>query len=155
MILMANENEIKKKQYYFKGFKWVLGNSFWALLPLWFMYFMKFVSGNKVGDDEIQHLVIHDGVILFVCCAFMGAALVELVLILINLKIMTAYRFAIIPCFISLLILTDYALIISKIIDYECFNITSKTSIIVIILTIIYCTFVKAEIYIKEDTRHA
>ena len=151
---MAEDKEVPKWRYYWKGFKWLAGNTFWALLPLWFMMFLNLVSGGKVGKDEINHLVVHDGVILFVCCAIMGSALVELILTGIKLRVMAAYSYAIIPCFIALLILTNYALILAKIIDYECFSLASLTSRVVIILTIIFCIFTKAEIYIKEDTKH-
>jgi hypothetical protein len=151
---MPNETGINKKQYYIKSLKWLAGNVFWGLIPLWFLLFINTVSGGKAATEEINHIVAHDGVILFVCTAIMGTVLVEYVLTGYKVRIWKAYRVAIIPCFISLLLLTNYSLILAHIITYDCFSINSWTSRIVGALTILFCIFTKTEVYIKEDTKH-
>ncbi len=147
------EKEIPYSQYLKKSFFWVAGNALFGLTPLLFMQFVYLVSGFKVGGEEIKHLV-HDGVVLFVCCAIMGAVLVEFVLSGYEMKISRSYKLLIIPGFIMLLLLTDYFLINLKAIDTSCFALDSWTSLIVIVLSFLFCTFNKANYYIKEDTRH-
>jgi hypothetical protein len=140
-------------QYYRKSVSWVLGNAFFGLLPLLFMMFIQAVSEKKVGSEEIQHL-IQDGVVLFVCCAIIGAVLVEFILSGQRLKISTVYGWTAIPFSIFLIILTDYFLINLKAIDHSCFHLDSLTSKVVIGLTFVYCTFTKANLYLMEDTKH-
>lgn len=150
---MPNGKDVPYYQYLIKSSKWVIGNSFFGLLPLLFILFINAVSGGKTGNEEISRL-IHDGVILFVCCAIMGAVLIDYILLGIKQKIALTIGLLIIPGFIVILLLTDYTLIILKEIDNSCFNLSSNTSKIVIGLTIIFSIFTKASIFIKEDSRH-
>src|SRR5437762_8516320 len=105
---MTEDQEIPYSEYLYKSIKWLLGNAFFGLIPLWFILFINIVSGGKAGSEEIDHIVVHDGVILFVCCAIMGSVLVDYIVAGIKMKISLAYRLAIIPCFIIMLIITDY-----------------------------------------------
>ncbi|PWU01085.1 MAG: hypothetical protein C5B52_07845 [Bacteroidetes bacterium] len=152
---MRSEGGKQKWNYYWKAIKWLLGNGFWTLLPLWFILFMSGLSDGKFGTEEIFHLIVHDGLILFVCCAIAGSTLVDLILTDRTARIISFIWIALIPCFLALVILADYALIIGKFIDPECFKLTSKTSLAVILVTIFYCVFVKAQIYHKEETKNA
>ena len=152
---MAESKTLPERHYFWKSFKWLFGNVCWGLIPLWFVIFVNIVSDGKTGYDEIQHIITRDGAILFVCCAIMGSVMVDYVLTGSIMKIWHAYRLLLIPGFIVLLLLTDYALILAKIINYSCFSLNSWTSKIVIALTILFSIFIKTEINIKEDRRHA
>lgn len=152
-------NEIEEEQqpieywpYFRKSIVWVFGNACFGLTPLLFMLFVNMVSGHKVGSEEISHL-INDGVVLFVCCAILGAALIELMLSGMKMKISHAYSIGIVPLFILALILTDYFLINLKVIDTSCFMLSSGTSKIVILFSTVFCIFTKANLYIREATR--
>lgn len=139
--------------YLIKSFTWVVGNAFFGLLPLLFMQFIYWVSENRLGKDEIDHLV-HDGVVLFVCCAVLGAVLVEFILSGQRLKISETIRRIAIPIFIFVLILMDYFLINLKVIDKSCFDISSTTSSVVMVLSLYYCIFTKFRLYVKEETKY-
>ncbi|HWJ25867.1 MAG TPA: hypothetical protein VNS32_04950 [Flavisolibacter sp.] len=140
------------KYYYRKSVAWFLLNAAFGLLPLLFMKFVFLVSGNGVGAEEINHL-IEDGVVQFVCCAITGAVLVDIGLSGEKVKVSKAYWWLVIPAFMVALLLTNYILIILKAQDRSCFNISSWSSICIIILTLFYCTFNKASLYMKEDSK--
>jgi hypothetical protein len=135
-----------------KSVFWLIGNALFGLLPLIFMKFIFLMSDKKAGGEEIKHL-IEDGVIQFVCCAICGASLVDLALSGEKMKISKAYAWGIIPVVIVGLLLTNYILIILKVIDHTCFHIGSNTSLIIISLTVIFCILVKTRLYIKEETK--
>lgn len=117
------------------------------------MWFVEFVSGGKVGSDEVRHL-LKDGVHLFVCCAILGAIIIEFILSRHEMRTSTMFLLSIVPIFIFGLILVDYILINVKAINEDSFELHTWTSQIVIIFTAIYCIFIKASLYIKEETKY-
>jgi len=140
--------------YFLKSSKWLFGNFLFGLVPLWFILFVYLVSGGRAGKEEVDHIIVRDGAILFVCCAIMGSVLVDFMLAGLTIKIGVAYRLAIIPVFIMLLLLTDYSLIMGKIIDDDCFTLSSCTSKLVIALSALFSLITKTSLYIKEDAAH-
>ncbi|HVY73683.1 MAG TPA: hypothetical protein VG890_02575 [Puia sp.] len=150
---MQGENPILYWLYLRRAFLWVVGNTIFGLAPLIFMAFVFMTSEGKVGSDEMTHL-IHDGVVLFVCCAVMGAVLVEFALAGFVMKGSAIIAIYAVPFFILALISIDYLFIHLRIIDGTCFDLSSKTSKFVMIFSSGYATFTKADLYIKEDMRH-
>jgi hypothetical protein len=110
-------------------------------------------KSGHIGDDEMSHL-IHDGVVLFVCCSIMGAVIVDFMLSDYLLKGAVIFAIYIFPLFLLGLISVDYLFIRLKIIDGSCFDPSSKTSIFVMGFSVIYSTLSKADLYIKEDSKH-
>lgn len=138
--------------YYFKSVKWYIGNALFGLFPLILMWLVYYRSGGKTGEEEIYHL-IHDGVIVFLCIALMGAVVVEFLLSgpkLSGISIFTIYLF---PFIVLGIISLDYLLIYLKVIDNSSFHLNSRTTIITIILSFAYCTFTKATLYKKEENK--
>ena len=54
---------------------------------------------------------------------------------------------------ISLLFL-EYLFVVLKIIEADCFNITSKSTIFIVLFSAIYCILNKTNLLITEDTNH-
>lgn len=145
--------KVPYKQYVKKSLLWFVLNGACGVSPLLFMCFVFFISQRKVGHDEIKHL-INDGVILFVCCAIMGSVLIDFLLGGFKVKGIAALAIIAIPGSVLVLISFDYLLFIMKIIDGTCFALSSLTTKCVIVISLFYCIFTKANLYIKEDTRH-
>jgi len=150
----SQENPIRFRNYLMKSVKWVIGNTLFGLLPLWFIYFLFVISRGKVASSEIDHIIEHDAAILFVCCGMMGAVLWDFMLAGIKLKMSVAFRLFIVPGFVAMVLFTDQVLILLKAIDNTCFNLRSYTTIIIVVLTISFTIFTKANLYVIEDTRN-
>jgi hypothetical protein len=136
-----------------KTIKWLIANGIIGLAPLLIICMVNFIAEGKVGSAEVKHL-INDGVVLFVCCAMMGAVVIDFKLGGFNL---TGWRFVsiyITPFAILGIILLEYLMKFFKAIPEEWFRLNSTTSIIVISLSLIYCTLAKTNLYMKEDFKH-
>jgi hypothetical protein len=140
-------------QYLKKTFLWVVGNTIFGLAPLLFMCFVRLISGNKIGNSEIDSL-IHEGAIPFLCCAIMGAIAVEFLLSGYLFRSVQIFAIYLYPLFILSIISIDYLFISLRIVTPQTFNLSSETSIFVIILSFGYCLFAKTKLYIKEGIQH-
>lgn len=139
--------------YFWKTFKWFIGNALFGVFPLVFMCIIYYLSEKKLGGHEIEKLV-YDGAVLFVCIAMVGAVLVDYYLS--GFRATGFGRFAIyaFPSLILMLISVNYFLIHIKVIDNSRFSITSNTTIWTVAMSFIYILFVKTNLYIKEDVNH-
>lgn len=144
------------RTYLWKSFKWVVGNAVFGLAPIIFMWAVFGASDGNIGNDEIRH-IIHDGAILFVCCAIMGSVLVDHFLSSFRFEKLGSIEFLTIyftPFFILLWLCLKYFLVYDKKINDSCFDISSKTSIVTISFSFLYCVFIKANFYVKEDNKN-
>ena len=130
---------------------WVLGNVFFGLIPLVFISFIYALSAGKAGYKEIQHL-IHDGIVLFVCTSITGSVLVDLMLSGITMKVSLFFGFLVIPVIVFAFALAGYSLISLKIIESSDLEKKPSGYIIVMVLAITSCIFVKTFLYIKEKS---
>lgn len=146
-----------KKVTYFnylkKSFCWLLGNFAFGLGPLLLMGIVYIVSEHKYGFDDIMKL-IHEGAILFVCCAMMGSVLVDFLLAGYRLRGSEVFATFIFPFALLAIVALEYLFIILKIINTDCFNIFSGNSIFVVGCSFGYCLLIKTNLLIKEDTSH-
>ncbi len=138
--------------YYWKSCKWFLGNAAFGIFPVLLMWLVYGLSEGKTGQKEIFHL-IHDGVIVFLCIALMGAVMVEFLLSGPKMSGFSIFTIYIFPLIVLGIISLDYLLIYLNVIDSTVFNLNSWTTIITIVLSFSYCTFTKATLYKKEANK--
>lgn len=139
--------------YLMKSIKWTVGNAIFGIFPLLFVWLLYGLSGGKTGHEELYRL-IHDGVILFVCIAIMGAVVVEYLISGFPVSGFAVLRIYIFPLGVLGIVCIDFMLIQFKQIDNQCFDIDSLTTKIVVFLSLFYTIFTKASLYMKEDFRH-
>jgi hypothetical protein len=140
-------------EYVWRSFKWTILNGALGLAPLIFMCIMSCMSEKDGFSHEITHL-IRDGVHLFVCCALMGAVVVDFWLAGIPVSGMRLVFIYLMPVFVLIFLLFEYLLIYLRIAEAGNFYISSSTSIVVIGLSVLYCIFAKASLYANEDKKH-
>lgn len=136
--------------FYIKAVKWFLGNVIFGLAPIILMFVVYGLSERKTGLEEIQRL-IHDGVIIFVLIAIMGAVMVDYFLSGIKSSGRSIFTIYIFPLCVLAIASIDYLLTYLKIIDGTCFALGSLTTKIISILSLLYCTFTKAKLYLREN----
>ena len=139
--------------YTWKSIKWCAGNALFALFPVLVLRFVVLVSTNPVFKNKLNDL-IEDGVILFVCCAIVGATFVEFLISRFKYTANEIILIFVTPLVMHGLLAVEYILMISHVIDKQPFFMTSWTSKIVISFSTIYCILGKANYYIREDERH-
>lgn len=151
-LLMANERS-SYWLYLWKTAKWMIGNAIFGIFPLLFMCSVYYISEEKLGKEEINTLV-YEGAILFVCIAIVGSVLVDFFLSGFRPNGFPRFAIYIFPLIILFIISINYFLIHIKIIDKSRFSLSSGTTIVTVILSVIYILFVKTNLYMKEDLRH-
>ena len=140
-------------KYLKKTLIWIFGNFCFGIGPIIFLRFVISVSQGKVCTDTLSRL-IHEGAILFVCCAMMGSVVVDFYNSGFFLKGSRIFATYISPFIILFGICVEYLLVIMKVVDDNCFDTSSKTTIFVVTFTFFYCLFIKTNLMIKEDTRN-
>lgn len=118
------------------------------------MWVISLLSDNKVGSTEVEHQ-IHEGGVLFVFLALVGAVALDYYLTGIRFNGIARFSTNLTPIFILCVIFVNYLLIKLKIIDQARFSLNSYTSYIVCTVSILYISFVKTNTAIKEDERNA
>jgi hypothetical protein len=137
---------------YFKAVKWYLGNALFGLVPVLLIWLVNGLTEGRTGAEKIYEL-IHDGVIVFVCIALMGAVMVEFLLSGPKMSGFSIFTVYFIPLIILGFISLDYLLIYLNIVDKSVFNLGSRTTVFTIILSFTYCTFTKATLEKKEANK--
>lgn len=65
-------------KYLKKTLIWIFGNFCFGIGPIIFLRFVISISQGKICTDTLNRL-IHEGAILFVCCAMMGSVVVDFI----------------------------------------------------------------------------
>lgn len=145
--------KITYKNYVIKSAIWYFGNFFFGIVPVLFMGLIYLVSRHKLGFDDMDKL-IHEGAILFVCCAMMGGVMVDFLQSPFKMGGRQIFVTVIAPILVLGLLCIEYLFVVLKIINADCFNITSLSTIFVVLFSLVYCILNKTVLLIKEDTQH-
>lgn len=136
-------------EYYWKSLKMFLLNFLFGLFPLVLVWFINVMFGG-INTEEQKHL-IRDGVVIFVSIACMGGVMVEFLLSRHKFrgpKILAIFLF---PVALMWIVGVEYLLVVVKKIDHNVFDLDSSSTIFVFLLSFIYSTFAKANLYFLED----
>ena len=143
-----------KFNYWFKAFKWFMGNSMFGIFPLFLMLTVNTLTDGRAGEHEVNHLIYEGGVVLFVMIAIMGSVTVDYLLSGFTTSGLAVFAIYYFPLVILGFVSLEFVLICMKLLDKETFGLTSATTIIVVTLSFVYSTATKANLYIKEDSVH-
>ena len=138
--------------YYWKSLKWFIGNLLFGLVPLLLMWVVEILSDGRTGSDGFN-TILHEGAIHFLCIALMGAVMTEFLISGIKFGGFSVFEIYIFPLLVLSFVSLEYLLVYLEKTDNKCFDLTSTTTCVVFFLSFIYCTFIKALFYIKEDTK--
>jgi len=125
-----------------KAFGWVTANAAFGLAPLIFLRLINPVLSRHEAGHEI-HELIKGGTVLFVCCALMGAAVIDLVQSKIKFSNFAFFALYVIPFIILAIICLLYLLIILGHVNENLFTSFSDLYIFIILFTLFYCTMAK------------
>lgn len=142
------------RAYVLKSVYWYFGNLFFGCAPIIFLGFVYLASRGKLGFDDMQKQ-IHEGAILFVSVAMIGGVMVDLLQSEIEIKAKQIIPLVLVPVFSIGFLFLEYLFVILKVIDIDCFNITSGSSSFILCFSMAYCILNKTNLLIKEDTRYA
>ncbi len=132
---------------------WCLGNFTFGVTPILFMWLVYILSRHRYGFEDMDKL-IHEGGVLFVCCAMVGGVLVDFLQANFRWRGLQIFVIFIVPLAIVGLLCLEYLFVVMKIINADCFNITSITSTFVVGFSFLYCIVNKSVLLIMEDTQH-
>ena len=144
-------SDIRPKNYVLKSINWYIGNFCFGIIPVIFMGLVYLMSNHKLGFDDMQKQ-IHEGVILFVCCAMMGGVLVDFLQSDFKWTGRQIFATFISPFAVMAILCIEYLFVVLNIINTDCFNISSFNSIFVVGFSFGYCIIFKTILLIKEDT---
>jgi hypothetical protein len=153
VTLYMPERKIIQWDYTWKSIKWTVGNAVFALFPVILLEIVNGMSTNNHFGNKIDDLV-RDGAVMFVCCAILGAVLVEFWVAGFVYNVNQITLIFVIPIVVHALLALEYVLILLGIAAKDSFIITSWTSKIVITFSVLYCIFAKANYYMRENQRH-
>lgn len=139
--------------YLRKTLYWLIGNLLFGLAPLLFMCVVYAIAEQKIGGPVIDQLV-HDGVVPFVCCAIMGSILLDYALggySFTPYQVFTIFGF---PIGILMILCLNYLFIRIHIVPEDRFDLFSYTSILVIVLSVVYSLVAKTHLFAREDTKY-
>lgn len=155
-ITTTEENEETIKQsywhYYWKSFKWFLGNLVFGLIPVLLLLLVRYLTDGGSGSGEIG-ILIHEGVIHFLCIALMGAVLTESLLSGAKSSGIGIFALYMFPLLVLSFVSLEYLLVFLNKMNNACFEVTSPPTIIVFLLSFGYCSFGKASSYMDESTK--
>jgi hypothetical protein len=146
-------NRIGYLQYLRKSFIWYVGNFIFGIIPLLFLWLAYIISRGKIGFDDMDKL-IHEGAILFVAASMMGGVLVDFLQSGTKMSGRQIFVVVISPILAISLLCLQYLFVVLKIINADCFNITSWSTIFVVCFSLGYCLINKTNLLIQEDTKH-
>lgn len=127
----------------------LLSNAAFGLAPLLFLLLLNPLLQHKNATSEIDRL-IGGGIILFVCCALMGAVIIDILISKISFKRFAFFAVNISPFILLFFICLLYLLAILGSINPTIFTTFSKFYTFVIMFTIFYFILGKYLLY-KND----
>jgi hypothetical protein len=139
--------------YVRKGILWYAGNLVFGSMPILFLGLVSWASQGKLGFDDMQK-EIHKGAVLFVCISMMGGVMVDLLQSETKFSGQQIVAKILTPIFIMGVLLLEYLFIVLKIINTDCFNITSRSSVFLLGFSMMYCIVIKIKLSITEDTKY-
>jgi len=143
---------ISKGRCLFRSALWFISNALFGLAPLLSLCLVNPILSKHSALEEI-HKLMQGGTILFVCCALMGAVIIDILIENVNFKSKVSFfAFNVAPFLLLGIICFLYIMIIVGEVNESVFTTFSKFYIFVIIFTIGYCTFGKYFIYLKTHT---
>jgi hypothetical protein len=133
-----------------KAILWLIGNAAFGLMPLWFLLVINnlLIDNHNVAHEI--HVLLKGGVILFVCCALMGAVSIDILTEKLPFKRLSFLAVNIVPFLISGIISLIYLLIILGHASPTFFMTFSKFHTCVVAFTIVYCIGSKYLIFITK-----
>jgi hypothetical protein len=132
-----------------KAFCWFLANAAFGLAPLIFLWLINPILSKHEASSAILEL-IRGGTILFVCCALMGAAVIDIVQSKIKFGRLSFFTLNISPFILLGTICLLYLLIILGHVDEKVFSSFSGFYIFTIAFTFFYCTLAKYTLFNNE-----
>lgn len=123
---------------------------FLGLLPLIFMWGVA-SFGNEPTRQEMNHLIA-EGLFLFVCCAVMGAVLIDMIVSKIKLTKIAVFALIVAPIGAYVLMLIIYLLNVVRVVKYNYFGFHSKLTMFMLIFSFVYCTLAKASLLSSEQS---
>lgn len=142
----------KVRDYAARSLFWYVGNLAFGCIPVLFLAAVFWASDGKLGNEDMQRQ-IRGGAILFVCVAMIGGVMIDY---LQSETRFSGYQIVFIvltPILIIGIILLKYLFFVIKIIDVDCFKLTSGSSLFVVGFSIIYCISNKINLLIREDQK--
>jgi len=132
-----------------KAFSWFLANAAFGLAPLIFLWLINPILSRHEASPAILEL-IRGGIILFVCCALMGAAVIDIVQSRTKFGRLAFFTFNVSPFVLLGAICLLYLLIILGHVDEKVFTSFSGFYIFTIAFTVLYCTLAKYILFYNE-----
>lgn len=135
-----------------RSFIWYWGNLGFGIIPVIFMGIVYAMSKQKIGLADADKL-IHEGAILFVCCANMGSVLLDFLQSGQKVGGKDAAIIYIAPIMVVGLLCLIYLFVTIKIVDSACFDVLSPTSVFVVAFSFSYCVTNKTILLIIEKLK--
>lgn len=139
--------------YIRKSTIWYFANLGIGCAPLIFLGMVFMTSRGKMGFNDMDKQV-HEGAILFVCVAMIGGIMLDFLQSEFKMRGRQIVVIVITPIMAISLLFLEYLFVILKIINTDCFNITSRSTIFVVLFSAIYCILNKTNLLIMEDINH-
>jgi hypothetical protein len=140
-------------QYIWKSTIWYVGNLTIGCAPLIFLSLIFMTSRGKMGFEDLNKQV-HEGAVLFVCVAMIGGIMLDFLQSPMKMRGRQVVVIVITPILAISLLFLEYLFVILRIINTDCFNITSRSTIFVVLFSAVYCILNKTNLLIMEDTQH-
>ena len=139
--------------YILKSVYWYFGNLLFGCAPIIFLAMVYLASEGKLGFDDMQKL-IHEGAILFVCVAMIGSVLVDFLQSEIKISGKQIIIIVLAPISSIGFLFLQYLFVVLKIINADCLNVTSETSVSILCFSLVYCILNKTNLLIMEDIKY-
>lgn len=139
--------------YTAKSLKWCIGNALFAFFLIIILQIADWMSTSNTFNIKI-HDMVQDGAIEFICCAIVGAVMVEFLVARFSYTTNEIFLLFAAPIAMHSLLALEYILMQLHFAAKESFTTNSWTCKIVITFSAIYCILGKANYYIREDERN-
>lgn len=132
-----------------KASVWLVANAAFGLAPLAFLWVINPLLKEHDAEQAI-HELMRGGTVLFVCCALMGATVIDLLQSKIRFAKFSYFLVNVSPFIMLFIICLLYILIITDKIDENIFTSFSDFYMFAIAYTVFYCTLAKYFYFKKE-----
>jgi hypothetical protein len=137
-----------------RSFIWIISNTAIGLAPLLFLIIISPVlNTHKETTEEITTL-LKGGMVLFVCCALMGAVIIDIMIEKIYFNKLAFFALNVFPFIILSIICFLYLLKLFGHVSPTIFTSVSGFYIFVTSFTFIYCTLGKYFLYLKSEQKN-
>lgn len=141
-----------KWRCFWSAFIWVYINSIIALAPLISLILIQPIANDKKSIAEEIYILLRGGAVLFVCCALMGAVVIESILERIPFQTtFTRFLYNIAPFIFLCVVCALYLMTIGKMISPSIFTTVSVPYVMIVLITIVYCISGKYRLYLQRE----